>query len=560
MDAVEEAAPPVDAARQPSASGSRSSEEEESKAASSPLLVTKDSAAADGAKGSALAASPKHQRHGANGHADAVRGAGGREEEALEAEEWQEEADQGAEARSRRRRRPRGPDWFGEMMDEAGKLSYAPYDLFIVYSMKVAECTGYYAMSYVYAHYLTEEFGMSDQEAGNMYAIYGLLCSVVGIILGVSIDRLGIRKALILGTLCSLFARILTTVTTSSFWITFACLVPAPVGAAFGVPAMALGVRRYSHEENRSFAFSFFYAALCLACVLSSILINRVRDAYIDGVYIAGFEWTWMRVVMVWSTVCTAYTVVASFFVRDIQVSSEHPIEEEVYETRRTRPRTNLKEIFKQRRFWRVCGVTLIFCGVRMTFRHMDATFPKYFIRTHGRDAPFEIIVGFEPLLTMLVTPVVTLFIQKLQMRLDQTLLIGAFISGISVFALAVEETYNSAIAFVVILAVGESIWSPKLYEYSTMAAPEGREGIFVAISFAPVYLASVPVGYLSGWALSVFCPRNSTPEDKRGKTMWFIIGLVSFSSFLLLACCRRRLFGDSGGLEEEGQDGEDSL
>ena len=29
-------------------------------------------------------------------------------------------------------------------------------------------------------------------------------------------------------------------------------------------------------------------------------------------------------------------------------------------------------------------------------------------------------------------------------------------------------------------MALGESIWSPRLYEYSTMVAPEGFEGTFV--------------------------------------------------------------------------------
>merc|ERR1712217_763053 len=121
--------------------------------------------------------------------------------------------------------------------------------------------------------------------------------------------------------------------------------------------------------------------------------------------------------------------------------------------------------------------------------------------------------------------------------------LLGAFISGISVFILAIEETYTSAIAFVIVLALGESIWSPKLYEFSTMSAPEGREGVYVAISFAPVYLASVPVGTLSGWALSTFCGRNTAIEERHGQLMWFFIGLTTFSSFLVLLIFRRRLF-----------------
>merc|ERR1712196_417237 len=136
---------------------------------------------------------------------------------------------------------------------------------------------------------------------------------------------------------------------------------------------------------------------------------------------------TWMRIVMFWGTACTAYACIAACFVRDIQVLSEQPVEAAAFEYRRYRNRTSLRTILENRAFWRLAGVTFIFCGVRMTFRHMDATFPKYFMRTHGEDAPFELIVGIEPLLTMLITPVATLALVKTEMRLDQTLLIGAF-------------------------------------------------------------------------------------------------------------------------------------
>jgi hypothetical protein len=42
--------------------------------------------------------------------------------------------------------------------------------------------------------------------------------------------------------------------------------------------------------------------------------------------------------------------------------------------------------------------------GTRATFRHLDATFPKYFMRMHGDEAPFELFVAVEPLLTVLLS------------------------------------------------------------------------------------------------------------------------------------------------------------
>merc|ERR1719379_2844326 len=135
----------------------------------------------------------------------------------------------------------------------------------------------------------------------------------------------------------------------------------------------------------------------------------------------------------------------------------------------------------------------------------------------------------------MLASPIATLVLVKLDVRTDQALLLGAFISGLSVFILSLEETYNSAMWFVTVLAIGEAIWSPKLYEFSTMSAPEGREGIYVAITMAPMYLASVPVGTLSGWALNRWCPKGSTFETRQTRLMWFVLGCIGFSSPAML-------------------------
>merc|ERR1712196_668506 len=100
---------------------------------------------------------------------------------------------------------------------------------------------------------------------------------------------------------------------------------------------------------------------------------------------------TWMRIVMFWGTACTAYACIAACFVRDIQVLSEQPVEAAAFEYRRYRNRTSLRTILENRAFWRLAGVTFIFC--------------------------------------------------------------------LSVFILAIEETYTSAFAFVIVLAIGESIW-----------------------------------------------------------------------------------------------------
>ena len=48
---------------------------------------------------------------------------------------------------------------------------------------------------------------------------------------------------------------------------------------------------------------------------------------------------------------------------------------------------------------------------------------------------------------------------------------------------------------FVATLSLGEAIWSPRWYDYSMSVAPDGREGVFTALSSAPLFLAMLPTG-----------------------------------------------------------------
>merc|ERR1719326_982921 len=142
------------------------------------------------------------------------------------------------------------------------------------------------------------------------------------------IDKLGVRKSLLIGTACSTIARLWTGITTHKFIATFISLTFFPIGGAFGVPVLALGIRRYSHKDNRKFAFSIFYTMLMLATLLGTMMINQIRGFFPTGTVIWGMEFTWMRIVFMVCTVFTLYGCICAYFLRDIQVIDEEPLED----------------------------------------------------------------------------------------------------------------------------------------------------------------------------------------------------------------------------------------
>jgi hypothetical protein len=84
----------------------------------------------------------------------------------------------------------------------------------------------------------------------------------------------------------------------------------------------------------------------------------------------------------------------------------------------------------------------------------------------------------------------------------------------------------------VVLLSLGEAIWSPRTYDYTYSIAPNGQEASFAALAAAPLFAAKIPVGLLSGYLLNTYCPEGG---PNRGQIMWLIIGIVTLTSPILI-------------------------
>jgi hypothetical protein len=71
----------------------------------------------------------------------------------------------------------------------------------------------------------------------------------------------------------------------------------------------------------------------------------------------------------------------------------------------------------------------------------------------------------------------------------------------------AASQTYAGACGFVIVLSIGEMIWSPRWYDYTMACAPPGREGVFGALALMPLFVAKLPTGILGGYLLQRYCP-----------------------------------------------------
>lgn len=132
---------------------------------------------------------------------------------------------------------------------------------------------------------------------------------------------------------------------------------------------------------------------------------------------------------------------------------------------------------------------------------------PKYMQRFIGCGAPFGKVYAINPAMIIVLVPLATALTAHIP-HFDMVHY-GSYVSASSPFWIHWIQYPQvlGPVAFVVQLSLGEAVWSPRWYDYTMDIAPTGKEGLFGAIAAAPLFLAKLPTGLLSGFLLDHFCP-----------------------------------------------------
>lgn len=83
----------------------------------------------------------------------------------------------------------------------------------------------------------------------------------------------------------------------------------------------------------------------------------------------------------------------------------------------------------------------------------------------------------------------------------------GSWIAAASPFFFLLGPGYMTTIGFIVMMSLGEAVYSPPTYTYSMELAPEGQEGIYTTLANAPLFTAKFVAGFMSGYLLQNYCP-----------------------------------------------------
>ncbi len=230
--------------------------------------------------------------------------------------------------------------------------------------------------------------------------------------------------------------------------------------------------------------------------------------------------------------------------------------------------------LWRQPGFYKfLCFLTLA-AFMRLIFVHMNYTYPKFGIRELGPGAPVGSLYAINAFLIIVLVPLVGALSQKVTAY--QMVTVGSIIGAGSVFIMALPTDWFQGLAngwlghrighgylrlegdvnpwyimiffYIILLSVGEAIYSPRLYEYAAAIAPKGQEGSYMSLSYLPFFLAKLSVATFSGVLLARYCPETG---PRNSQMLWLIIALTTAICPVGLIALRRVIRVREAGRDE---------
>ncbi len=451
-------------------------------------------------------------------------------------------------------------------------LNGAARELWLTFAVKFLNFAAYTVTNLTLKLWLSHEFGYSDKQALGLVFAWGISMTCVTLLVGALTDAIGLRKTFFLGIWICLFARaVMIFAPTPWFAIAFG-LFPLAVGEALGTPVLVAAVRKFSTTRQRSMSFSASYMMVNVGSLAAAFLFDWVRQGLGERghlalpifdstlttyrtLFLVSFGLELLMLPLVW--LMRPGVEVADDGVKIIPPTTK-PVGnsfltaffEAVLESAKQTIRI-FRELFKQSGFYRLLVFLLLIAFLKLILMQMYYVFPEFGIRELGEGAPVGKLWAINAIIVIVLSPIVGALTQRFPAYGMVTF--GGIIAAASVFIMALPPVWFQPLAdgafgqwlghsylgltgvvhpyypmiaiYVIMLSIGETFYSPRVYEYASAIAPKGQEASYGALSYIPFLLAKLLIGTVSGTLLATYCPAVG---ERHSETMWLFIALIA--------------------------------
>ena len=420
--------------------------------------------------------------------------------------------------------------FFKNLRDSILALRHAPKTIWAIFLVQFFENVAYFSVYDVMAVYLREDLGFQDLSAGWIVGAWGMTISIMMFVSGFICDWIGIRRNLLFAV-GSCFVGRVTIALVHDPTVAVAGLFAMTWGVSSMTPTMTAAIRKYTTKETVSAGFSLFYVIMNVGAAAALWIIQFARDVIREPIPLeafAGWQLTssqavfWLGVL----TTCASVLTISLAIPGELPAAADAP---------KRNPFSIFVEVVGERAFWRFFLFVGLLVLVRLVFQHAHITWPTYTMREFGKDFAWAAYWSINPIMIIFLTPVVTALTAKWSAY--RAIVIGALVTSFAVALLAMSTTVVASVAFIVVLSLGEAMWSPRLYEYTATIAPKGREASYMGLSQVPMFFAKMGVGPLSGLLLATYCPEQG---ERNSHLMWGIVAAMTVAGPLLILGLRR--------------------
>ncbi|MBR9998913.1 MAG: MFS transporter [Cyclobacteriaceae bacterium] len=409
----------------------------------------------------------------------------------------------------------------------------------------VLEGLTYFGIVGLLAIFFNEYIELDDISAGRMVGFLTAGITLSMLLLGATVDWIGVRKAFLISLVFMLVGRILLTLSpemgvpglwNSAHWIAMAGLMGIIIGYGIYQPAAYAGVKKFTSSRTSAMGYAMLYALMNLGGFLPGLISPPVRRAF----EITGVFWVYVGL--------TVAGILAVAFIITSRAEKEAAVEAEEDENKIS-GKVSLKDDqdemdsltfrekvsfylrnfpLKDRRF---LYFIFILIPVQTLFAHNWLTLPQYTNRAFEGFVSnnFEFFVNLNPILIFVLTPIVTAF--TAHKNPYKMMIIGTFVMAMPTFILTLGPSIHTLMAYLLIMTVGEAMWQPRFLQWVAEIAPKNMTGIYMGIGQFPWFLTKIITALYSGWFLMKYVPEDAPPSAMNTEVMWFIYGLIAVIS-----------------------------
>jgi MFS family permease len=475
------------------------------------------------------------------------------------------------------------------------KLRGSPREMGFTFGLKFLSVTAYKMLNVTLVLWLCNDLGYTEHGALNLIVGWSLFMTLTTILAGSITDALGLRRTLLIGVSLCVLTR-LVMVFSPIPALSLACgLFPLAVGEALCTPVLVAAMRRYSLPQQRSVAFSLFYALMNFGFMFGYFVFDGVREAMLRAgplaVPLVPGGLSPFRTLLLTSMGIELLMVPLILLLRPgvemtrdglITVPEGHQYPgagfwEKIRLTACDAAKDTLRTfsgLVKSEGFHRLLMFLLMIGLLKVVFNAMDYILPPFTLRELGPGARVGRLNAINGILILILAPAIGMMTRKYTSY--SMVILGGFITASSFVFMAMPATvfqgaadgwlgkaigngyleitgavhpyYVMIFFWQVVFSLGEAFYSPRVYEYAASIAPKGQEASYSSLSYIPLLIGKLITGAAFGGLLAKYCPETG-PRDPA--TMWLIIGLMVLIAPVGLLAMKRFIRMKEEGREE---------